>query len=837
MGFVTGFRRLPKAEQLEIYGNHDSNRIRFYTYSTETQSSGYLDKIVEHEFVTKYARNKDARARQEKLCQSLAQNPKFKGVRFEQHEGTLHAFAHPEDKNILPTAFIAQRKKTYTPRSRTFKAYEEAKALALKHSNWLKQSNISYGIKNTLTGDFYIELICKKSDLRFIEQNGNALFTVYEMVSEEISHGDALALHHSLEEHLRHADIRLVQPEGEKPYIRAFANKAGTIALKRKGLRPVLENGKPRINSKRNIQDVLSMDSPTRMLRWKVPVFTLEEELEKAPKDPEDAHSIHSFGKKQASLEDILKAKRAVIDIEVQDYDKPGIEKVYAAVFYTPDEKTVFTIYDPGISEINGAKVVVCKNDKELLERLAEKEREYDPLFVIGHNIMAYDRLKLKSLAAKKGLNYSVSSDEKEPRVHATFREFDKRVISPSRIEIDTLYLRQLNHLKNNKLETHAKRAMLDFEKEHSYVELRILVEHAKKGDKEAARKLAKYVVEDGRVSLQLAEKYMENIIMKSLALKRSPSEICKSDMPDLFDEKRRRDFFARRKAFTRPIKHEYTLEEEAVKLFKARKGLEFERAVFDNTAAIYPLFVIEGLKPLIEHDEQMHKLYRIMHSSLNPDIQFDIAKFLSAFLQYSYFEKIRLGSSPVAYVLMDSIEKNLQKTLDAMKDASLINITKDLIYISSAPEISKINGDLCLTIEHGRAISIAPGKIIMKGKGADIYQGIDPKGRGNTVFEVHFIESLVNLVLNGGSVEDIGAELDNLKDEFGDTFYNAMYEKFGRIMRPMLYNKDAEHTQGLLVSKVSYKKTKKHGQVPSYRGRKRRKIAENNTQMTLKLI
>ncbi|MFC1727853.1 3'-5' exonuclease [Nanoarchaeota archaeon] len=636
----------------------------FYLRDSVAQKTIILEERVGHLFATKKMPHADASSLVDKLRRDYPNidegaypEERVKVRPYSQDNSVVHLYGDKEDKENLPPIFLRDLKKCFNPHSCYF-SHEEARKRLQELEGQEEFSHLDFSVYQ-LKGRSYIEVTCEKGDLKKLP----GYFKKYWIKSKDFDdkvHADYYKERWQKRLMRSHDQFSLSlgrkkEHGKDKYYVKAICTKRGLDLLKHKEADAKLHT----FHAKDTRTDPQKLNSYQRMLNYRFPVFSTVE-----IKDGRiDFSKFDQFNQPRVGLEEVISDKKCAIDIETQDYDTPD-EKIFMAIFRTEQENVLYTIHDPGKRSVNGAEVVLCEDEKDLVMRLAEKERSFDPLFVIGHNLQAFDRMKLKHIGRKYG-KYAPGANEDEPRMRSSSTG---KVETLSRFEIDTLYLKKtINYLESNKLEPHAQRAGIDFRKNISYEEMAKLVQD---GYPESIFKVADYTVNDGGVSLELGNWCLENVLLKSYLFRRSPTDICKTSDKNLSNNLRARQYFRVLNTFRdahifniareKQILDLDQLKFEFLDIFEGRTG-KFN----DAQMVYYPMFV-DIFSDIVDYNEDAAKIRKRAKEVGDKDLQFDLLQTLVAFLaepitdMKNYLEKYKrkLGQRVDPYEFYDESDE-----------------------------------------------------------------------------------------------------------------------------------------------------------------------------------
>jgi len=397
--------------------------------------------------------------------------------------------------------------------------------------------------------------------------------------------------------------------------------------------------------------DPNSVDSPSRMVRWGYSPLSIVDL---------DEGNLTLTGS-AVGIEQILEDRKCVIDVELKDWTTEHPE-VSAVVFFTDSYfgNYLLSRYDPGTREIDGAKVEVFDTQEGLVDRLRQLEREFDPLWVGGHNI-PQDKKWLRDLP--DDLVYTPGVDNSKPIVKSAQRRSEdsveiKKMVTKGRFTVDTYRYatKYLNFLSDNRLETHATRAGFPYEKIINYDELAELIEGAEGGDQQAARILLQYTLMDGEASFRLMEHILPNVALKMATFHTDSDTVTSKSKLGLGYERWQRKFFNETGTFdNRHSRRYYSTEGRAIgglgdstpnlerltsdiikrNLDASGKThlIEGRDGFFDEVHAVYLTPFIKAFSPVIGNDLDLRMLLSKMRGRDHADLKYDLAQTMNAAL------------------------------------------------------------------------------------------------------------------------------------------------------------------------------------------------------------
>ena len=373
--------------------------------------------------------------------------------------------------------------------------------------------------------------------------------------------------------------------------------------------------------------DSLGLNSPSRLLRWLYPPFAKIASLDAIP-DIEQAlkHPFTEF----ASLEEIIKDKKAGIDIELENWEEDATEpqKIFMTILYSPERKVI--VHDLPFDDKNFGEVelIRAENQEDLVRKFCEQEIALDLFLRVGHNNMAFDDLKLRDLPAK--VTYFPSTVKHYPVTKAATKNL-KKVLVKGRHTMDT-YNYLFNNLrikKNERLETHA-----GFKKSVTYEEQAGLVKLARKGSREAFESLLEYSIADGEASYSLYNNWIQNAVLKALVFKRDVNTVCATSKNSIAEEYWKKRHFISRGCFEDQWKTHYK-REDSFHLDDFKNGYllsGFREGLMQEVHVVYFTPFIRIFGDFLKKSEA-NAIYEKLKNEKDPDQKIDLAQTLNAFL------------------------------------------------------------------------------------------------------------------------------------------------------------------------------------------------------------
>jgi len=195
-------------------------------------------------------------------------------------------------------------------------------------------------------------------------------------------------------------------------------------------------------------------------------------------------------------------------------------------------------------------------------------------------------------------------------------------------------------------------------EKSLNHIEMWILVDGARKGDRKAAQALAEYTVNDGKAEFALGKYYLETLARKSMLFRRDPDSMCATKRTTNADDRWKRRYFFKMHTFrdryqVRAMKAAQQREEEfefipelkydkySLLIFPRDETGRFitQDGFFDGISTVYIIPYVSALGLLINQFPDAMDFLRKMKREKDPRLKFDMAKTLNAYINQPMIE------------------------------------------------------------------------------------------------------------------------------------------------------------------------------------------------------
>ena len=491
---------------------------------------------------------------------------------------------------------------------------------------------------------------------------------------------------------------------------------------------------------------------------------------------PNDRNPLPS--PKFVSLEHLLSDNYAVLDIELEGCEQ-GKENIFMVVYHTSKKQIIFHNLPFTATSWQDVQLIHYDTQAELGNKLTSIIHQDDPLWIIGHNIMNFDQLKLRNLTE----DYLPSTNDHYPVSKSSIKSF-KKVITKGRFTLDTLgYLRHFrNFFADNSLETSA-----NFEKSINYAQQTILVQQARAGDQQAFETLVSYCVDDGKRAAQLGVEILPHLAMIAQTWHCDPDSICSTSKQQLAKHYWQQRNFKRThiRPSTPPHVIEQTKEQQQRSIWnfgKTQHGL-FEGEVLYLTpwlAASLPLLEITAPHLLQTYQQEKNPLAKVeLLQALSTHIDFiwheaeQIVKqqttnpSTSQFSSQSYLWYYNIGSLNLKNWL-EQIEQATLKTFKAIQHHGFINQGRNFTLVNGGIDSSRLETGLYgCHLGRGLILSLDKG-IFIANPFAErsverlIYQGLNLTHGHHTPFEKKLIHHSIEQLFFHNEHSDLKSYLES---------------------------------------------------------------------------
>ncbi len=468
-------------------------------------------------------------------------------------------------------------------------------------------------------------------------------------------------------------------------------------------------------------------------------------------------------------------------------------------------------VNDPIVSKYIEFKVIKVKNQNELIEKLNELVNSFEPLFIYGHNHLAFDLNIGKSLPEeniKLGVNY------REPKRKFSVGNFRQLVINPGRVGIDLMpYSQQCMKNKDNTLDS-VFEALFGLKhkskKTLSHTDLIVETRKAEKGDKEAALKILSYAAMDSVKAYWNGEAVKREHIILAKVFNSLPERIDATSWKTLSNEYHTKRFYLKKGYFPRNIKNlNIRLSDKASQLYNKKRLLfsnfelsDFEHLVMQHylkSQGVKRIKTEKGLKEgkivkinpfispfmdLLKDDKNLTELIDEYENS-NEQKKLRLAYALEKILRLPVF--MMLENNPKGfseffsykinekefYMLKKELYNNLKKCAALMQDDNLINYSKDILFVNDndvSRELIKNYLDESLVIDLGNAYALSGNKGVFIGKTDDwefMFGFSSPKSMKGEKFPIEssFYQSFIDdLIFKQNAKEALYTFLNHLE-------------------------------------------------------------------------
>ena len=397
----------------------------------------------------------------------------------------------------------------------------------------------------------------------------------------------------------------------------------------------------------------------TQVVRWRAPPLSVVS-CGDAP-EASNGNGIKFLPREK--IDDPLFDKAVAIDLEVKDWRGKKEQRagtIYMASFVTQSDfgNYVLSTYEADTgsmqaklaSEGLSSQLILCKDELELTAKLTELFREFDPLWVFGHNVGTYDLQKLRDTG---GFFPGVLG--KEPTLEASCGFF-KRVVIEGRCVVDTApWSANWSWTPNNKLVTVGNYLIgKGMKKDLSYEEQEEMVKGADPLD---ITKLAIYNLKDSIYAYNIGREVLEHVILASMFYGMSPSTVCTTGRKSITLEL---DHHQQMKRMTTvDTRHDDEFGEFDTAPIKYRmirkldpKCLDTRRGLFKDAHVIHLTPFIHALGKYMTFNKGGELLYkRFMDAGIDPKKRVLFAEVLNSYVEKMIFDLCTMRNINLEYL------------------------------------------------------------------------------------------------------------------------------------------------------------------------------------------
>ncbi len=553
----------------------------------------------------------------------------------------------------------------------------------------------------------------------------------------------------------------------------------------------------------RGSRDPLSLDSPTKLLRWLYPPGMLISSPQEIPL-PADIQRRPSV-----PLEQLVADSYAVLDIEVEGWEF-GRDHIFMAVYKSPQRQVLFHDLPFTADEQEGFTLIPFSSPQDLGKKLTATLQEEDPLWLFGHNIMNYDQIRIRDLTGE----YFPAVNQHYP-ITKSSQGFG-RVITKGRWTLDTYgyHFHYQNFQASNSLGT-----LSDLKVPLGHQEQARLVVAARKGSKDAFQELVHYCIGDAHASEDLGLKARKRVAQKMILFRSYPDTICSTSKRTIGREFWQRRHFIFKGTFADAWKWQreeakFSLDE--FKQYLLRPGLE--PGLYDDVQVLYLTPFIAGARPLAER--MSPTLVQCIQSSTNPQEKFDLLQTINAQLadlveeslkvldpsllwsgtqrekarsyrkakqlllhppERTEKQRIRLyclfryrGIHSIdPYPFLPGILSAVEKTNKFLEQHDLVNRGNYFHFVRRKVDVNELEESLSgCSLGRGKALCLRSGRTVADPFQAArteqyVYEGFRPNSGEKTNFEKRLLQSLVRDIFSGRSFVVIKEYLDSELNDF----------------------------------------------------------------------
>jgi hypothetical protein len=436
--------------------------------------------------------------------------------------------------------------------------------------------------------------------------------------------------------------------------------------------------------------------------------------------------------------------------------------------------KAILTIFKTPFEKYNGYEIIRCGDNDDITKQTDRIIHEEDPLILYGFNI-EFDQRKLREL----GEEYLPGVNETKP-VYKSVQGL-KNIITKGRFTVDLYgYLFMYRNLyENNKLETHAQMAGINFSKGLSYEVLAHKTKKAEQGSVEDMKEVLKYVVEDGETTYELGERNVRKIFQNGRFSKRDSSTICTTSGKNIMKEFWQRQFFLKRNTLRNRYEKNIKYDKKKKKFVYAKNDfsvenykdeiLELKRdsGLFENVSLVYPLLFVKSFWPMIEGTKDNLRFN-------NPDECYNSYQLLNEYISQAvedfkeYEREIKEDPTKIGLLnyrlknefnieligVKNKIEEKTKKFNEILDKAGLINYSKKFLYVKNPDEI--VEEGLGFVYGKGNCLMSKEKIISLLENNHLIYQGFGLSKGKKTQFGIDLMREFLKKRLSLESEDDI---------------------------------------------------------------------------------
>ena len=398
-------------------------------------------------------------------------------------------------------------------------------------------------------------------------------------------------------------------------------------------------SGKPDYEAGIDTDDPLNLNSPTKILRFKHPLYSkynpnlsLDEQV-----NDQDYRSVEDLEQTVEEVYQHYLENTAAVDLEVIDWteEEQISGRIYAAILKSERENKLYITreawHNPEVRsqlKTKKADLVITEDEVDLAEKMNESAKNYK--YITGHNFDDYDQKHLiKNKELKKA--WSVTKNQ----------VLDTLPYTKNRIKIT----------KNNRLES-----MIEFEKSLEYKEQE---EKIKSGNPEEINEVLLYTETDGDKQWDLIRKLMYNAVAEAVVTRRPLQSVFRAKPELNFMEAEERKYFLkmnthRDKHIKNPnqqrarITGKYSTKELMKELISNSKSYEeIEGYIGRNPLFFTSMFNVINENPELKFLKKLHSLEKdfLLKDDLSTKILTGVSEAIEDVKDYAESNGVKFGN------------------------------------------------------------------------------------------------------------------------------------------------------------------------------------------------
>ncbi|MBI2151924.1 hypothetical protein HYU21_04320 [Candidatus Woesearchaeota archaeon] len=585
-------------------------------------------------------------------------------------------------------------------------------------------------------------------------------------------------------------------------YHQQFTHKTVTLSLRgSKEERKILPE--PFICKKDSLdkRDPFHLNSPSRQLRWLYTPFTQLDSLTDITYYPNEEKE-----RKLIDLETLLQDTHATIDLELENWEM-GKDQISQVIYLSTKRKIIF--HNLPFDEEKKEDCILQRftTQQDLGEKLSQVIAEDDPLWLFGHNLMAFDQIKLRKLTT----NYYPAPNHHYPITKSAAAL--RRVITKGRWTLDTFgyHFNYRNLLSNNRLET-----ISGLLKSINYQEQADLIKKARQGNAAAFHSLLHYLYEDGLYAQKAALEVLETAAAKARYFRRAPDDICTASPKTISEEYWDRHYFLKRGNYnlrnaakkSRQRTADQTEPNYIEELTDSLSAGQLQKGFFsEGISVIYLTPLLAGSASLVE--KMAPDISTKFKQSTNSLEKYDCLRTLE-YLLYPFLEiiftaeenkeqeilkpsklKDQFQLSPNlqkkisstfystgleeidAYNWIKGLKLALEQSQKALHSHNLINYGGSLVFINGEINYTKLEQNYFGTyLGQGPALSLNRNRIVANpfnesNPARFLYQSLDIQSGGKTNFEKRIYSEAIKKIFSKESILNVSSFLRTEQKQF----------------------------------------------------------------------